>query len=402
MADRRFRWLGVGLLASAGAGLLGVESTLNAGSAYGDDTALIMGDAFMATPDQTYLTEVMDLFIKPVPPLFQGQPVFPAYTPVSQYTPETNYQQGLTEGVTDLNQGITQQLADGNNVVVYGYSESTSVATQEMIDLDALPADQQPNPADLSFVLVEDINNPDGGFFERFPFIPSVSLPATPADTPYPTDIYTIEYSGLSNFPQYPTDLLADLNAMDGYIELHPFLLPGYPTTFSPSALAGAVLEPTSPGYDNPTEYFMIPTQNLPMLDGLRDTPGLGPAMADLIQPDLRVLVDLGYDWTGYANVDTPVGLSPSIDWSTVDTLLATGAQQGITAAEVDLGILPTSDLPDAYPYLPDVAGLESGSIQLFDPTPASAAADGTSLLSADALTSLTELFTNPLGFFSL
>jgi hypothetical protein len=397
MTRRRYRALGLGLL--AGAGLLGVESTLNAGSAYGDDTALIMGDALMATPDQTYLTEVMDLFINPVPPFFRGQPVFPAYTPVSQYTPETNYQQGLTEGVTDLNQGITQQLADGHNVVVFGYSESTSVATQEMINLDALPAAQQPNPADLSFVLVEDLNNPNGGFFERFPFIPSVSLPATPADSLYPTDIYTIEYSGLSDFPQYPTDLLADLNAMNGYVDLHPFLLPGYPTTFSTSAIAGAVLEPTSPGYAGATEYFMIPTQDLPLLDTLRAVPGVGPAMADLIQPDLRVLVDLGYNWTGYANVDTPVGLSPSIDWSTVDALLATGAQQGITAAEVDLGMLPTSDLPNAYPYLPDVAGLESGAIALFDPSTAAGAA---SLSGTDLMTGLTELFTNPLGLLSL
>ena len=50
----------------------------------------------------------------------------------------------------------------------------------------------------------------------------------------------------------------------------------------------------------------MIPTQDLPLLDGIRDVPGLGPAMADLIQPDMRVLVDLGYDWTGDADVVTP------------------------------------------------------------------------------------------------
>jgi hypothetical protein len=293
------------------------------------------------------------LFHQSCVPTFSGATGVPRYTPVVQFTPETDYGQGLTEGVTDLNQGITQQLADGNNVVVYGYSEGTAVATQEMINLDALPADQQPNPADLQFVLVEDLNNPNGGFFERFPSIPSLSFPATPADSPYPTDIYTIEYSGAADFPQYPSNIVADLNAAAGYVDLHPFLLSDYPTTFNLSELAGAVLEPTSPGYDGATEYFLIPTQDLPLLDGLRGIPGVGPAMADLIQPDLRVMVDMGYDWTGYANVDTPAEYSsPAVDPSTISALLALGEQQGMTAAMVDLGLLPQSDLPDVYPYV--------------------------------------------------
>jgi diacyltrehalose acyltransferase len=330
-------------------------------------------------------------------------------------------------------------------VVVFGYSESTAVATQEMINLDALPAAQQPNPADLQFVLVEDLNNPNGGYSVRFPSIPS--QPATPADSPYPTDIYTIEYSGIGDSPQYPGNLLADLNALAGYVDLHPFLFPGYPTTFNTSELAGAVQEPTSPGYDGATEYFLIPTQDLPLLDGLRGIPVVGPAMADLIQPDLRVLVDLGYDWTGYANVATPADFtdltSPSVDWTTVDDELAAGAQQGWTAAMVDLGLLPESDLPDAYPYLPDLSGLESGLLDtgvsassametpsalfgdlsselnisglladlntylpgatsaltaLFD---SSAAADVTSLLTADLPPNLTALFANPLDLLS-
>jgi diacyltrehalose acyltransferase len=416
MTRPRLRWLGVGLLASAGASLLGVESMLNAAFAYGDDTALIMGDALMATPDQPYVTEVMDLFINPSPPFFQGQPVFPGYTPVIQYTPESGYGQGLTEGVTDLNQGITQQLADGNKVVVFGYSESTAVATQEMINLDNLPADQQPNPADLRFVLVEDVNNPDGGTLESSS-IPGLSLPVTPADTPYTTDIYTIEYSGASDFPQYPLNLVADLNALSGYVDLHPFLEPGYPTTFNISELSEAVREPTSPGYDGATEYFLIPTQNLPLLDGLRDIPGVGPALADSIQPDLRVIVDLGYNWTGYANVDDPVEFSsPSVDWTTVSAELAAGAQQGWTAAMVDLGLLPESDLPDAYPYLPDVSGLESGLLD----TGVSASSDtsasstllgdlGLSTLLTDlntylpsAANELTNLFANPFDFLSI
>jgi diacyltrehalose acyltransferase len=361
MTRRRSRWLGIGLLAGASAGLLEAASTMDPGFALADDTALIMGYAGTSDPDQTYVTNVMNEFINPMPPEFSGQPVFPGYTPLVQSTPEgADFQQVLTQGASDLNSGIMQQLADGNKVVVFGYSESTSIATQEMVNLAALPPDQQPNPADLQFVLVEDLNNHDGGFANRFPYLLSMSFPATPSDTAYTTDIYNIEYSGSSDFPKYPMDLLADANAVAGYIDLHPYLLPGWPTGFSSSEIAGAVLEPTSPGYDGATQYFLIPTQDLPLLDGLR---ALSPAMADLIQPDLRVLIDLGYDRTDPADVTTVADWSgPNIDWTTVNAELALGMQQGLTAAEVDLGMLPTSDLPNLYPYLPDLAGLESGS----------------------------------------
>ncbi len=409
---------------------------LNAASAFGtDDTALIMGYALTPTPAQSYVTEVMNLFIDPSSPLFTNQPVFGGYNPLIQSTPETDYQQGLTQGVLQLDQGITQQLAQGD-VVVFGYSQSTSVATQEMVNLDALPADQRPDPANLHFVLVDDINNPNGGLFERLPSaIPALNFPATPSDTPYDTAIYTIEYSGVSDFPQYPSNLLADANAAAGYALLHPFLLPGYATTFTPSEVAGAVPEPVSAGYNGATEYFMIPTQDLPLLDPLRAIPGVGPALADLVQPDLRVLVDLGYDRSAPANVVTPADWSlPATDQTALNAELATGAQQGWTAAMVDMGMSPKSDLPTTYPYVPDLMGLESPSpavsasalpdaampssvltdlsgfnlaalstdlntyatselTALFDP---SSAADLTALLNGDVLSGLPSIFANP------
>jgi diacyltrehalose acyltransferase len=439
MTRRGFRWLGVGLLASASAGLLEMASMVNPAVARADDTALIMGYASASDPAQSYVNEVMSVFLNPTAAAFPGQPLFPDYSPLVVSTPEGDYQQALTTGVSELNQAIMQQLNDNNNVLVFGYSESTSIATQEMVNLDALPANEQPNPADLQFVLVEDLNNPNGGFIERFPFLATESFPATPADSPYQTDIYNIEYSGSSDVPQYPLNILADLNAAAGFTDLHPFLLPGYPTTFNTSELAGAVLEPTSPGYSGATEYFMIPTQDLPLLDGMREVPGIGPAMADLIQPDLRVIVDLGYNWTGPADIDTPAdtALFPSVDWTTVSAELAAGAQQGMTAAEVDLGMLPTADLPNAYPYLPDVPGLESGLLDTGISTSGSSAetagaldisgllaalstylpgttadlsaligssgaAELTSVLTADLLPSLTTLFANPVDLLSL
>jgi hypothetical protein len=199
------------------------------------------------------------------------------------------------------------------------------------------------------------------------PGIGGVTLPATPADTPYTTDIYSIEYSGASDYPQYANNIFADLNAVDGYVDLHPYLLTNWPAYFNPAELAGAVAQPVSADYTGNTSYFLIPTQDLPLLDGLREAPGAPSAYADLIQPDMRVLVDLGYNWTGDANVVTPaVWTSPNIDTTAVDSYLVAGADQGMIAALVDLGILPQSDLSglsDLYPYVPDVSDLQMGAL---------------------------------------
>jgi len=106
----------------------------------------------------------------------------------------------------------------------------------------------------------------------------------------------------------------------------------------------------------------MVMTQNLPLIQFIRDIPYAGPPIADIFQPDLRVLVDLGYGdigpGGGYANLPTPASLLsvPNVGRVAVD--LAEGAVQGPWSAVVDIvvesGYSPaTSWYPDAYPYLP-------------------------------------------------
>ena len=367
------RGLGVGLLAGACVGLLDVASLLNAAPAFatGDDdgyTALVLGHAFLSQPDATYMQEVIDTYVNN--PTDFGQPMYNIVgDPVSVYTPETDYGSGLTQGVADLD-GTIQPLLSANpdaDVVVAGYSMSNSVITQEMINL-ANTAGGAPDTDGLKFVLAEDLNNPDGGTFTRFPGMSGVNLlPATPADTPYDTTIYTIEYSGASDFPQYYGNMYADLNSADAYVDLHPYLLPGYPAYFDPSTVTSAVSENGLVADPANTDYYLIPTQDLPILDGLRDGPGAPSAFADVMQPDMRVLVDLGYNWTGDPSVSTAATMSnPDIDFTAVNSYLDAGADQGMIAYLVDLGILPQADLAgiaDAYPYAPDVANLMSGAL---------------------------------------
>ncbi|HWS94831.1 MAG TPA: PE-PPE domain-containing protein, partial [Mycobacterium sp.] len=237
--------------------------------------------------------------------------------------------------------------------------------------------------------LIGNIDNPNGGLFSRFslhiPYLDISTYGATPPDTPYPTTIYTQEYDGFANFPQYPLNVVADLNAVAGAGFVH------FQYSFlTPQQLQSAVPLATSPGYyDNGgvTHYYMIPNQDLPLLEPLRAVPVVGKPLADLLQPDLRVLVNLGYNPNGYADVPTSAqlwpGFSPVDDlvrmvpppyneliWqpsyapspppnfnpATIAGQLVLGAQQGATDALVDIGVLPTSYYATTYPAINDVA----------------------------------------------
>ena len=105
----------------------------------------------------------------------------------------------------------------------------------------------------------------------------------------YPTDIYTLEYDGFADFPQYPIDRTQMQDAI--------------PLETLPSAGNGL------------SDHFLIPVTDLPLLDPLRLIPVVGNPLADLLQPDMTVLVNLGYDritdgWSqGPANVATPFDL---------------------------------------------------------------------------------------------
>jgi len=135
---------------------------------------------------------------------------------------------------------------------------------------------------------------------------------ATPSND-FPTTIWTREYDGFADFPQYPIDVFSDLNALAGIAFVH-----GTYPTLSTTQLASAFPLSQS-GAPSMTTYMMIPIQNLPLLDPLRAIPVIGNPLADLVQPDLTYLVNWGYGnpsfgySTGPANVPTPFGVIPPL-----------------------------------------------------------------------------------------
>lgn len=179
----------------------------------------------------------------------------------------------------------------------------------------------------LAFTLIGNINNPNGGVLERYvglylTFLDMSFNGATPPDSPYQTYMYTGQYDGYAHNPQYPLNILSDLNAFMGIRWVHN----AYP--FTAAEVANAVPLPTSPGYTGNTHYYMFLTQDLPLLQPIRAIPFVGTPIAELIQPDLRVLVDLGYGY-GYADVPTPASLFAPINPIAVASALATGTVQG-------------------------------------------------------------------------
>ena len=132
----------------------------------------------------------------------------------------------VNEGLTILNNAITQQLKSPSDTLsVFGYSQSAIIASLEMQKLAAL-GPLAPHTNQLNFILVGNEMNPNGGLLARFPglSIPSLGLTfygGTPADTIYPTNIYTLEYDGFADFPQYPLNFVSDLNAVAGILFVH-------------------------------------------------------------------------------------------------------------------------------------------------------------------------------------
>ncbi|BBX96002.1 PE family protein [Mycobacterium lacus] len=343
---------GAGQAGGAG-GSSGVQAMMTSALAPGGRTALIVGSTGTSHPSWGYIWQVYDLYIAPH---FSGYTPSGLYTP-AQFQPWTGipsltYDQSTVQGAGYLHTAIMQKVAAGGDVVVLGFSQGSTVATLEMRYLETLPAAARPSPEQLAFVLLGNPNNPNGGILARFPglYLQSIGLTfngATPV-TEYPTTIYTTQYDGFADFPQYPLNIPADLNALLGIYYSH-----GLYQELTPDQVASGVVLPVSSPDINST-YILIPNEDLPLLRPFR---GIVPEpVLDLVEPDLRVIIELGYDRTGYADLPTPAALLPThINPITVAGDLAQGTVLGIDNALADVGLPPLPDAP-SLPSLPLVS----------------------------------------------
>jgi PE-PPE domain/PE family len=353
---------------AAAQALLG-QSLAGGGPTAAANIAYVMGPSGLPFPPPSFVSAVNSLYIQPNAPGFIAQALYTPENlfPTSPGVYAMTFDQSVSQGLTILNNAIFQQTALGNNVTVFGYSQSAVIASLEMRQLAALPPSARPAINQLSFVLTGDPMNPNGGLFERFSgaYLPSLGFSfsgATP-DNVYPTTIYTLQYDGYADFPRYPINFVSDLNALMGVAYLHGNYANLAPSQVMPVSQGGQAIQLPTQG-PTMTTYYMIPTYNLPLLEPLRSIPFLGNPIADLLQPDMRVIVNLGYgdpDFgysTAPANVPTPFGLFPSVSPITVLQDLAAGVPQGISQAAIDIGSSSVSGPSLSAPALPDLSSV--------------------------------------------
>ena len=320
------------------------------------DLTLILGGTGNPTPNATYVFNTNNLYVRTAANLAQALFTPEEGFPITGVTSST-FDKSINVGLTILDDAIRANTKNGATLTVFGYSQSAIISSLEMQRLAAL-GPGAPQPGQLNFVLVGNEMNPNGGLLSRFPnlSIPALGLTfygATPADTSYPTNIYTLEYDGFADFPRYPLNFVSDLNAVAGILFVHTT----YPD-LTQTQVNNAIPLPTSPDYytnGGVTHYYMIQQQNLPLLDPLRGIPVVGKPLADLIQPDLTTIVNLGYGdpafgySTAPANETITFGLLPHVPASTVLGDLAVGTQQGIHDFMSDVPAALTS--PITFPH---------------------------------------------------
>jgi PE-PPE domain len=325
MSGPRLRSPGYLLLAIVCVAVMGVTAMMTSAFVFGVKAIIaeakllanegwIMSGTGVPTPDQDFLSTVESLYLTPFSsfsfePLTTPEQFCPIICNASE--PDLTFGDSLNQGVSDLNNVIVPALQGGNDVAVLGYSQSADIATIEMNDLiNNTPANV--NLSDLSVTLLGDPNSPIGGILDRFQFpdgvgafslspepqhVPFLNIPLSldPTPTsPITTDIYTGEYDGWANFPEDPSNLLADINALVGIETVHPFY---------PDPTPGVNLDTNNIidiGTIGHTTFYDIPAP-LPLLAFLYDGGPAGQFFYDAFAPELS----LGIDWS-YGNPGDP------------------------------------------------------------------------------------------------
>jgi len=222
-------------------------------------------------------------------------------------------------GVDSLYTALQNLPEEDGPAVLFGYSQGGAVVSNTLRRL------QQGDPSITkvsSVVLIGNAYNPDGGLFTRFGFLPTLPFfdvtfgPATPVDTGVPITSIGFEYDPVVYAPLYFGNPLAVLNAFAAFENVHGFYLtpdgrgPNDPIAYDyTDAELAAILATDCPGdfcrvdsYGN--EYYMIPAKSLPIFDLILSNvpdpakPFVTP-IVDLVAPATKVLIDLGYDFSG-------------------------------------------------------------------------------------------------------
>ncbi len=235
--------------------------------------------------------------------------------------------QSLMKGADDLEHAIADN--PNQHVVIFGYSQGAGVANVVKKRL----AEQYPEGTeapDIDFVLLGDPNLPNGGLMSRFAglYIPILDFPFNgPAatDTQFDTVEVVQQYDGFTDFPLYPLNVVADLNAIMGIAYVHTYLLDN---SLASDASGPAPIKTTH----GDTTYYFFESENLPLFAPLRAV-GVPEPVIDVFEPFVREVVELGYDRSIPIWQPTPARLVPRINPVTAAGDFADAISEGIDNA---------------------------------------------------------------------
>ncbi len=183
------------------------------------------------------------------------------------------------KGVQALNADLQQATEP---VVVFGFSQGASVATELMI---ARAEGRMPEAVvPESYVLIGNPQHGLNGIFKINNF-----------ENPYPTTNISVEYDLFSDFPNNPFNILAIANAFSGLALAHRL---GYGDV-DVNSYDNLIYQ------DGQTTYILVPTENLPILQGWRNI-GLG-FIADALEGPFRASINRAYDRSMYEVQASPV-----------------------------------------------------------------------------------------------
>lgn len=339
-------------------------SVINPMSAHGA-TAVIMGPTFIPDPaaDPVYLRVVARDYVDALTNCKIGNCTLKPLVTPAEFWPITGLNdlpvdQSVAVGLDLLNAELEAQIATASTepTVFFGSSQSATILTLAKRTLDELDSAIK---SQLVFVLLANPNRPNGGLLGRVSPT-SVSDPgmtaaiATPTDTGISTIDIAFQYDAVADYPAYPSNFLSLLNTFAG-ARIHS----GSTTTlngYTEAELTTAIKDPANRQIYGDTIYITIPAKSLPLVDLLRAfgaEAGLSDVtmpLADLIEPTLRSLVELGYDRTSYGQ-SQPFAPLPATSQAQLDAFVAAAGSAGLDAALVGL-----TKVVSGLPWIPETS----------------------------------------------
>ena len=373
----------VAVLTMISAALLGIASIGLGSLAWAATTALIVPGT--GTPDPSvkpgYMGNAVSYYIQPTgactPADCTPEPIkyyatfWPIPLPGWGGLDGQKWNVSVADGVGYLNRAYGSGPDAGDHTVIFGYSQGATVASIVKGQLATHGTDGLIDP-NTSFVFIGNPNRPNGGVFERLALLGTVPILDATFGQPSPTntseDINTtdiaFQYDGVADFPKYPINVLADLNALAGFWYVHgTYLDPnndgtGQPWGYTPGQIETIVSSCNDGSGANcqhvegsDTMYVTLPAKSLPLAQpflDLADSTGTGflikPVVAAL-QPALQTLIETGYDRSDYSS-PSPFGIVPLVNPIKLATDLVNDIPEGFNAAKetIETGNIP--DLP--------------------------------------------------------